>query len=44
MGEYFGYTGNGSVIKQRQRLGEMLNGDKKLKRRLDKIANWLAKN
>jgi hypothetical protein len=43
VGECFGYKGNGSVLKQRQRLSEMLKGDEKLKRRLDKLANRLAK-
>ena len=43
VGEYFGYKGNGSVLKQRQRLQELLNEDDKLRRRLDRIEKRLAK-
>ena len=37
VGEYFGYRGNGSVSKQRQRLAELLETDKGLQRKLRKL-------
>ena len=37
VGEHFGYRGNGSVTKQRQRLRELLNDDNSLKRKLKKL-------
>lgn len=42
VGEYLGYTGNGSVAKQRQRLREILKDDKKLRRKVHRIEKLLA--
>lgn len=42
IGEYFGYRGNGAVNKQRQRLREMLSGDKDLQKQLDKLEETIA--
>ena len=41
VGEYFGYRGNGSVSKQRQRLVELRQADKGLQRTLRKLQNAL---
>jgi REP element-mobilizing transposase RayT len=41
IGEYFGYKGNGSVLKQRQKLKLLLNDDTKLSKRLARIKKKL---
>ncbi len=43
VGEYYGYKGNGSVLKQRQSLKELLIEDKKLQKRLTKVEQVLLK-
>ncbi len=43
VGEYFGYKGNGSVLKQRQRLRELLDDDK-LRKKMNRIEKRLAKS
>ncbi len=43
VGEYFGYRGNGAVAKQRQRLREILDSDRGLRRRYKRIEKALAK-
>ena len=42
VGEHFGYRGNGSVLKQRVRIGELLAEDRELKRRFERIERKLA--
>jgi hypothetical protein len=42
VGEYFGYSGNGAVGKQRKKLRELIDEDQRLQKRLDDIAKRLA--
>jgi REP element-mobilizing transposase RayT len=42
IGEYFGYGGNGSVLKQRNRLRDMLKADDALQKRITRIEKGLA--
>ena len=37
IGEYFGYEGNGLVLKQRQRLTELMNDDKQMSGKVVRI-------
>ena len=43
VGEYYGYKGNGSVLKQRQTLGVLMSADEKLRKRLVQLEKDLAK-
>ncbi|MFO7871565.1 MAG: transposase [Kiritimatiellia bacterium] len=43
VGEYYGYRGNGSVMKQRQKLRDLLKDDSGLKKRIGKIEKRLAR-
>ena len=43
IGEYYGYRGNGSVLKQRKRLKEIMETDERLRKRFEKISKQLAK-
>ncbi len=43
VGEYFGYTGDGGVCKQRQRLAPILERDKELSDRVMKTTNSISK-
>ena len=42
IGEYYGYRGNGSVLKQRKRLKELCGDNNKLRRRFERIEKVLA--
>ena len=42
VGEYFGYRGNGSITKQRQRLREILSDDSGVRRKLKRLEKALA--
>ncbi len=44
VGENFGYRGNGSVLKQRQRLKEMLGEDRSLMRRFRRLEKALTQS
>ena len=44
VGEHFGYKGNGSVLKQRQRLREMLSENDALERKLSRIERQILKS
>jgi hypothetical protein len=42
IGEYYGYRGNGSVLKQRKRLKELFGDNNKLRRRFERVEKALA--
>ena len=42
VGEYFGYSGNGAVGKQRKKLRELLYDDERLQKRMDGVAKRLS--
>ncbi len=42
VGEYFGYTGNGAVGKQRARLREMAGADRALSRRMKTLQKMMG--
>jgi len=44
VGEYFGYRGNGSVSKQRDRLRELLDDDKALRRSMKRLEKLLIES
>jgi chromosomal replication initiation ATPase DnaA len=43
VGEYYGYKGNGSVLKQRQKLKELLGADSGLQQKMTALTRTLGR-